>query len=60
MVVSEQPRHDLNQKTTPPESEVRVAELVLPGAERMQVEPDVSVIVPVTERPAPLADLYLE
>lgn len=58
--MSEQPRHHLNQKTTPPESEVRVAELVLPGAERMHVEPDVSVIVPVTERPAPLADLYLE
>ena len=42
------------------DSEVRVAELVLPGARQRLTEPDVSVIVPVTERPAPLADVYLE
>lgn len=36
------------------------SELVLPGPPRDRRGPDVSVIVPVTERPAPLADLYLE
>ena len=40
--------------------EVRVAELVLPGKRGTARTPDVSVIVPVTERPDPLADIYLE
>ncbi len=38
----------------------RVTELRLPGIEALPPDPDVSVIVPVTERPEPLAELYLE
>jgi len=38
----------------------RVTELRLPGVETLPPDPDVSVIVPVTERPEPLAELYLE
>ncbi|MFW6088882.1 MAG: hypothetical protein ACODAB_03950 [Gemmatimonadota bacterium] len=37
-----------------------VTELVLPGRQASEVAPDVSVIVPVTERPEPLVDIYLE
>lgn len=37
---------------------VRVAELVLPGAPDVAEEPEVSVIVPVTERPEPLDEIY--
>lgn len=48
--------------TTPPvsRSAADVAELVLPGPRRPGSAPDISVIVPVTERPEPLADIYLE
>lgn len=49
--------------TTPSRSRSaeEVAELVLPGSRRPGGgTPDVSVIVPVTERPEPLADIYLE
>ncbi len=38
----------------------KVTELRLPGMETLPRDPDVSVIVPVTERPEPLAELYLE
>jgi hypothetical protein len=38
----------------------RVTELRLPGIEALPPDPDVSVIVPVTERPEPLAELYLK
>jgi hypothetical protein len=37
-----------------------VTELVLPGRYASEIAPDVSVIVPVTERPEPLVDIYLE
>lgn len=37
-----------------------VTELVLPGRQASEIVPDVSVIVPVTERPEPLVDIYLE
>ena len=37
-----------------------VTELVLPGRQASEIAPDVSVIVPVTERPEPLVDIYLE
>jgi len=43
-----------------PEDPSPVTELVLPGARATATAPDVSVIVPVTERPEPLADVYLE
>jgi hypothetical protein len=39
---------------------VRVAELVMPTLQAPGLKPDVSVIVPVTERPEPLAELFLE
>jgi len=42
------------------EPEVRVHELVIAGSSDLPARPDVSVIVPVTERPEPLAELYLE
>lgn len=42
------------------EAGVRVAELVLPGAPEPSGRPDVSVIVPVTERPEPLNQIYAE
>jgi hypothetical protein len=40
--------------------DVRVAELVIPISQHRGREPDVSVIVPVTERPEPLVELFLE
>lgn len=40
--------------------EVRVAELVIPIAQGADPEPEVSVIVPITERPEPLVELFLE
>ena len=39
---------------------VRVAELVIPTLQAREPTPEVSVIVPVTERPEPLAELFLE
>lgn len=43
-----------------PDDAPRVTELVLPGRRATEVAPDVSVLVPVTERPEPLVDIYLE
>jgi hypothetical protein len=40
--------------------DVRVSELVLPTSQAFEFQPAVSVIVPVTERPEPLAELFLE
>ena len=40
--------------------DVRVAELVMPTSRVFEMHPVVSVIVPVTERPEPLAELFLE
>lgn len=45
---------------TPSSADDAVTELVLPGRHASEVAPDVSVIVPVTERPEPLVDIYLE
>lgn len=40
--------------------DIQAAELVIPTSVAFDVVPDVSVIVPVTERPDPLAELFLE
>ena len=40
--------------------DVRVAELVIPNLGRFDSQPEVSVVVPITERPEPLAELFLE
>ena len=40
--------------------DMRVAELVIPIAQASGPEPEISVIVPVTERPEPLVELFLE
>ena len=40
--------------------DVRVAELIIPTPGAFDASPEVSVIVPVTERPDPLAELFLE
>jgi hypothetical protein len=40
--------------------DVRVAELVIPTSQASGLHPAVSVIVPVTERPEPLVELFLE
>lgn len=53
-----EPRSD--RPLSSPDSGVRVAELVLPGSPDMSPEPDVGVIVPVTERPEPLDEIYEE
>lgn len=53
-----EPRPD--RPLSSPESGVRVAELVLPGPRDQPSEPDVGVIVPVTERPEPLDEIYEE
>lgn len=42
------------------EPRVRIHELVIPGGPETPAQPDVSVIIPVTERPEPLAAIYLE
>ena len=44
----------------PDRGEVRVSELIIPVSPEAELMPDVSVIVPVTERPEPLAELFLE
>ena len=49
---------DLRRPQDP--GDVRVAELVIPIAQASGPAPEVSVIVPVTERPEPLVELFLE
>jgi len=50
----------INRGRTGEGPRVRVAELVMPTLQAPGLKPDVSVIVPVTERPDPLAELFLE
>ena len=50
----------VNRERTGEATGVRVAELVIPTLKGHEPKPAVSVIVPVTERPEPLAELFLE